>query len=251
MNVEESLDALAKLEVLEPSAEEKAARIAKLHAETALLELQRLKAQHELTISGHMATGAAIAAEREIARMLGDGATDSKARVFRYNGEIGHNGAATVMRYLDEWMRLDAASENPADHIQPYTVQFTTPGGDIVAGLAIFDYLTNVDRLHPITTVAVGLCASMGAVVMQAGSKRLSFPSTSWLIHRASWGAIGREDEIEDTAAHAKLLQDRIFEILSLRSQQTVKTLKAKSARRDWWFLGTEAAELGIVDGLV
>jgi ATP-dependent protease ClpP protease subunit len=228
--------------------EEVEAWVAKTTAEARLIQLQGDRAIAEARISEHMATGATIAADREMRKHVEECASDESHRLLRYHGALEPRTVLYVTAKVDEWRRIDALS--PETFNRPYSLHLTSPGGSIVDGLALYDYLKKVDKEHPLTTVAIGTCASMATVVLQAGSTRVSYASTSWLIHRASWGAYGREDAIEDVQDHVKLVQERIFEILGNRADISIKALKAKSSRKDWWFLGAEALTMGLVDEL-
>lgn len=221
--------------------------VAKTRAEVALLDVQRMRAEYEATISQNMALGAQIAADRELQRRDEELAADGLARTLRLHGEISAKTAVYVQAQMDEWRRLDEGAGSPT---RPYRLILTSPGGSISDGLTMFDYLRAVDAEHPITTIAAGMCASMATVVIQAGSTRLTYPSTSWLIHRASWSAAGANHEIADTTKYVNLLQDRIFEILGERATVSIAQLKTKSNRQDWWFLGNEAVQMGLVDGI-
>ena len=212
------------------------------------LRLQQDKAASEARIAANMAVGSDIAAQRELAKQREELAGDGENRVLNYTGEVTTKMLLIVRATMNEWKRVDAMNN---DFGRPYEFQFTSPGGDILAGLAIFDYIRAMNAEHPVTTTAIGMCASMATVIVQAGAVRRSYPSTSWLIHEASWGAVGRQGEIEDAQAHVKLVQDRIWAILAERSHRTDKQLKSKAARKDWWFLGKEALEMGLIDELI
>jgi ATP-dependent protease ClpP protease subunit len=222
------------------------AGVRKLLAEAALIEEQLLKAQADTQIAQLVRDGAGIAAEREKQQWAVAQATDNESRIFRFVGEINTENALYVMGAMDRWSRLDVGVAPN----RPYTLQLTSPGGDIMTGLALYDYLKVMDRVHPVTVLAAGLCASMATVIVQAGSTRVSYPSTSWLIHRAAWGAAGREDEMEDQRKYVELMQERVLDILGASSNIGKAELKKRSARREWWFLGDEALKIGLVDSI-
>lgn len=142
---------------------------------------------------------------------------------------------------LNEWSRTD-----PGCNV---TIIFNSPGGDIIYGMMLFDYIQVLRRKgHTVTTVALGEAMSMAGILVQAGDVR-AMGKESWLmIHQASFGAFGSTYEIEDMVEFVKRIQQRILNIFVNRSKLTRAQLKARWSRKNWYVDSDEALELGLVD---
>jgi ATP-dependent Clp protease protease subunit len=92
------------------------------------------------------------------------------------------------------------------------------------------------------------MAASMGGILLQAGSHRVLAPNAYMLIHEVSSLAWGGASELEDEVAFVKRLQDRILDILAERSTMTRQQIARKWKRKDWWLDAPEALRLGFVD---
>ena len=136
------------------------------------------------------------------------------------------------------------------DPKKPLHVYINSPGGSVTAGLAIYDtmqYLTT-----PVNTYCIGQAASMGAVLLAAGSKghRYSLPNARIMIHQP-WG--GMEGTAIDISIHAKEIlktKDRLNEILAFHTGKTVEQV-AKDSERDFFMSAEEAKAYGLVDEVV
>jgi ATP-dependent Clp endopeptidase proteolytic subunit ClpP len=148
------------------------------------------------------------------------------------------------MAELGTWSRRTPGSE--------ITVIFNSPGGSVLDGLALFDYLQQLKAIgHPVKTMALGRAASMGAVLLQAGSHRVIGRNAFLLIHEVSHQSVGKVSEMEDSVGFTKRLQQRLLAILSERSHLTEREIQRKWARKEWWVDAEEAVELGLADELL
>jgi ATP-dependent Clp protease protease subunit len=122
----------------------------------------------------------------------------------------------------------------------------------VLDGLALFDYLRQLRSIgHPVRTMALGRAASMGAVLLQAGSKRVIGRNAFLLIHEVSHLSVGKVSEMEDGVGFTKRLQQRLLAILAERSTLTERELSRRWVRRDWWLDAEEAVALGLADELL
>ena len=135
-------------------------------------------------------------------------------------------------------------SEDPDKDIQIYV---NSPGGSVTAGLAIYDTMQFVK--NDIVTYCIGQAASMGALLLSAGTKgkRFALPSSRIMIHQPSGGAQGQATEIEITYKEIQRLKDMLTEIMAKHTGQPLKKL-AKDMDRDYFMSGTEALEYGLID---
>ena len=139
---------------------------------------------------------------------------------------------------------LYLASEDPDRDINVY---INSPGGVVYSGLAIYDTMQFVSC--PVATICVGLSASMGSVLLAAGSKgrRASLPNSRIMLHQPSGGSQGTAADIEIQVKEILWLKRRLYEILAEHTGKTVEQLEQDS-QRDYWLSANEAKEYGIID---
>jgi len=135
-------------------------------------------------------------------------------------------------------------SKEPKKPIQLY---LNTPGGTVTGGLAIYDTMQYVKC--PISTVCVGMAASMGAVLLAAGEhgKRFALPNSQIMLHQPLGGAQGQAVEIEITAKQIVKIKERLNTILSKHTRQTFEKIE-KDTDRDFYLTAPEAKDYGIID---
>jgi ATP-dependent Clp protease protease subunit len=138
-------------------------------------------------------------------------------------------------------------SEDPAKDINLYV---NSPGGSVTAGLAIYDTMQFVKC--DVTTYCVGQAASMGAVLLAAGTKgkRFALPNARILIHQPWGGVQGQASDISIQAKEILRLKDRLNEILSLHTGRPIEQI-TKDADRDFFMSAAEARDYGLVDDVV
>lgn len=142
---------------------------------------------------------------------------------------------------------LFLASKDPKKEIQIY---LNTPGGSVTAGLAIYDTMQYVKC--PISTVCVGLGASMGAVLLAAGSKgkRFALPNSEILLHQVMGGVTGEAVEIEITAKQIVKIKDKLNRIIAKHTGQPLERIE-KDTDRDFYLSSEEAKAYGIIDEVI
>ncbi len=140
--------------------------------------------------------------------------------------------------------QLQYLDSNGANEI---VVQINSPGGAVSAGLAIYDTMNFVKAR--IVTVGIGMCASMGAFLLSAGSKgyRKVTENCEILIHQPLGDASGQASDIIIAADHIKRIKERINRILSENTGQTLETIE-RDTDRDKILTAAEALEYGLVD---
>ena len=133
------------------------------------------------------------------------------------------------------------------DSEAPIQMYINSPGGQVYAGLAIYDTMQMIP--NPIGTVAVGVTASFGTVLLTAGTKgqRYALPHATVHMHQPLGGAQGQATDIEIQAREILRLKVRLNEILAKHTGQAVADIE-KDTNRDFWMDATQAAEYGLVD---
>src|SRR3972149_84167 len=230
----------------QPTPEETAqtlAETAKTKAETAKLLAEAEEATAKAGIARDIeAVGRLHRAEveRGVRKELAD---NVHHRVYLFSGAVAESSVKSCIRQLTEWHRLFPN--------EPMELVFTSPGGAIIDGLALYDYIQSLRRAGPhITPSPRGMAASMAGILLQAGDTRVMSPESWLLIHEAAFGVGGKIGEVEDTGAWGEKIQERILTIFASRSHMTRSQLKNKWLRKDWWIDSDEALKLGLIHGI-
>jgi len=142
---------------------------------------------------------------------------------------------------------LFLASQSSTKDIQLY---INTPGGSITAGLAIYDTMQYIKC--DVSTVCIGLGASMGAVLLAAGKKgkRFALPNVEILLHQVAGGVTGEAVQIEITAKQIMKIKDKMNKILSAHTGQPLDKIE-KDTDRDFYLSAEEAKEYGLIDEVI
>lgn len=162
-----------------------------------------------------------------------------RERIIFLGGAIDDDVANLVIAQL-----LFLESEDPKKDISLY---INSPGGVVTAGLAIIDTMNHVKP--PITTVCVGMAASMASVILSSGQKgkRFALPNAEVMIHQPHGGAEGQATDIEITAKQILKLRERLNKILAKNTGQSLAKVE-KDVERDFFMTADEAKKYGIVD---
>ena len=142
---------------------------------------------------------------------------------------------------------LFLASKDPNKDIQLY---INTPGGSVTAGMAIYDTMQYVKS--DISTVCIGLAASMGATLLAAGKagKRFALPNSQVLLHQVAGGVTGEAVEIEITAKQIIKIKEKLNKILAKHTGQPLEKIE-KDTDRDFYLSADEAKEYGLIDEVI
>jgi ATP-dependent Clp endopeptidase proteolytic subunit ClpP len=168
-------------------------------------------------------------------------ASDERNFLYRFNDKVSKDTVRHCMETLTEWHRLD-----PECAIE---IIFSSPGGSIIDGFELFDFLQDLrNKGHHLTTGTLGYAASMAGVLLQAGDVRWVGQQAWVMIHRAAFGAWGKTYEIEDEVNFIKRIEERILAIFTSRSSLTKSKIKRNWDRKDWWISADEALNMGLVD---
>jgi len=136
------------------------------------------------------------------------------------------------------------------DSSKDISIYMNSPGGSVYAGLGIYDTMQFIKP--DVATICTGMAASMGAVLMAAGSKgkRSALPHSRIMIHQPMGGAQGQASDIEITAREILKLKDELYQIISKHTGQSMKKVTADSDR-DYWMKAEEAKKYGMIDEIL
>ncbi|HEY4475368.1 MAG TPA: ATP-dependent Clp endopeptidase proteolytic subunit ClpP [Candidatus Paceibacterota bacterium] len=165
-----------------------------------------------------------------------------KERIIFLGGPVTETMANLVIAQL-----LFLEHEDSKKDIKIY---INTPGGSVTAGLAIYDAMQYVKP--DVSTICVGMAASMGAVLLSAGTKgkRLTLPNSEILLHQVMGGAEGQAIEVEITARHIIKIKDRLNQLLAKHTEQPLSKIE-KDTDRDFYLTANEAKEYGLIDEVI
>ena len=170
-----------------------------------------------------------------------DTAAEEGRRTYTFYARVEEESVRACMATLASW-----SSKAPG---APLTIVFNSPGGAVHDGLALFDFLRHLrSDGHELTTIALGRAASMGAVLLQAGDRRVIGANAFLMLHEVSNGGSGKVSELEESIELSKRLQKRLLMILAERSSMMMQQISRKWTRRDWWLDAEDAVALGFAD---
>ena len=158
-------------------------------------------------------------------------------------GEPINDHTANII--IAQFLFLDA--ENKDKDIKFY---INSPGGSVSAGLAIYDTMQYIKS--DVSTICVGLAASMASVLLAAGApgKRLALPNSEIMIHQVMGGAEGQASDIKIRAEHILKIKAKMNKILALHTKQKEATIE-KDSDRDYFMSSEEALKYGIIDKII
>ncbi len=164
-----------------------------------------------------------------------------KERIIFLNGPIDDGVSALICAQL-----LFLESENPKKKIDMY---INSPGGMVTSGFAIYDTMQYIKS--PVSTVCMGMAASMGSFLLAAGEKghRMALPNARIMVHQPSGGFSGQASDIERHAEDIIKTKRRLNEIYARHTGQKVEVIE-RTLDRDYFMTAEEAKEFGLVDAV-
>ena len=165
-----------------------------------------------------------------------------KERVVFLVGPVNDNAANLIVAQM-----LFLESENPDKDIHFY---INSPGGSVSAGMAVFDTMQFIKP--DVSTLCVGMAASMGAFLLAAGAKgkRFSLPNSKIMIHQVLGGARGQATDIEIHARDILKTREQMNRILADRTGQSFEKI-ARDTERDYFLTADESKEYGLIDQVI
>ena len=165
-----------------------------------------------------------------------------KDRIIFLSDEVNDTTASLVVAQL-----LFLEAEDPDKDIHLY---INSPGGSVTAGMAIYDTMQYIKR--DVSTICIGMAASMGAFLLNAGAKgkRFALPNSEIMIHQPLGGAKGQATDIEIHAKWILKIKERLNKILSERTGQPIEKIQ-EDTERDNFMSAQEAKEYGLIDEVI
>jgi len=249
-----------KSDKIEGMSREAADELARAKAKVALAEAKKL--ENEAKEAGFKAEVQRFA--RDKAEIEHKKAMETEERrlqgdyfhhVYRFDKIVGEASVHEAIGELTEWSRLDPGCE--------MLIIFCSPGGDVISGMAFFDFLEQLKREgHRVVTRAEGYAASMAGILLQAGTVRQCGAESYILIHEIATAVRGKVGDIEDEMIFIKKISDRILNIFARRAKEAGEKGTASEplskrkfangwSRKDWWLTSEEALRWGVVDEVV
>ena len=163
-------------------------------------------------------------------------------RIVMLSEEVNDTTASLIVAQL-----LYLEAQDPDKDIQFY---INSPGGSVSAGLAIYDTMQYIKP--DVSTICIGMAASMGAFLLSSGAKgkRIALPNAEIMIHQPSGGSQGQATDIQIQAAHILRIKEKLNRILAENTGKTPEEVKADS-ERDRWLTAEEAREYGLIDKVI
>ena len=165
-----------------------------------------------------------------------------KDRIIFLGEEVNDVSAGLIVSQL-----LFLEAEDPGKDIQLY---INSPGGSVTAGMAIYDTMQSINC--DVSTICLGMAASMGAFLLAGGAKgkRFALPHSTIMIHQPSGGAQGQATEIQIVADHIAQTKRTLNELLAANTGQPIEVVE-RDTDRDNYMTAEEAKAYGLIDGVV
>ena len=165
-----------------------------------------------------------------------------KERIIFLGEEVNDTTASVIVAQM-----LFLESEDPEKDIHLY---INSPGGSVTAGMAIYDTMNFIKC--DVSTVCIGMAASMGAFLLSGGAKgkRMALPNAEIMIHQPLGGAQGQATEIEITAKHILATKEKLARIMAENTGQDFEVIMADT-ERDNWKTAEEALAYGLIDRII
>jgi ATP-dependent Clp protease protease subunit len=165
-----------------------------------------------------------------------------KERIIFLDGEVNDASASVIVAQL-----LFLEAEDPNKDIHLY---INSPGGSVTAGMAIYDTMNYIKC--DVSTICIGMAASMGAFLLSSGAKgkRYALPNAEVMIHQPSGGAQGQATEIKIVAEHILRTRSKLNNILAANTNQPLEVIE-RDTERDYYMSAEEAANYGLIDTVI
>ena len=165
-----------------------------------------------------------------------------KERIVMLSGEINDESASSVVAQL-----LFLESQDPSKDI---TLYINSPGGSVTAGMAVYDTMNYIGC--DVSTVCVGMAASMGAFLLAGGAKgkRYALPNSEIMIHQPLGASSGQATDLQIAAEHILHTKEKLNRILAGNCGKEIEQVAADSDRNNWMNAG-EALEYGLIDKVI
>jgi ATP-dependent Clp endopeptidase proteolytic subunit ClpP len=165
----------------------------------------------------------------------------SEAMCYTFYDSVTPDKIRECLGVLEPWARRFPG--------RPLAITLCSPGGSVIDGLVLYDFLGGLrSKGHYVTVTVLGMAASMGGILLQAGDKRVVGENADVMIHEVSYGAQGTLSNMKDRGKRSEGLWKRLLKILKKRSTLSIAEIESYCDRKDWWLTAKEAVEFGFAD---
>lgn len=130
-------------------------------------------------------------------------------------------------------------------------IVFDCPGGEVWAGLHLFDFMVHIGKTHKLTTTAIGRTASMAAILIQAGNHRRMGANSLMMLHELSASTVGKSSDMEEQMQLIRKIEKNVIGMIASRSTLTEKSLALLWKKRDVWLDAHECLTKGLIDEIL
>lgn len=210
-----------------------------------ILAQEKLAADRDVAVwEARLRKAEAEKAERELFEYTAQSeyakASNFRNRVYDFVSEVNLRTVEESIDVISRWARQGK---------DPITVRFTSPGGHVSHGFSLFDSIRMyVGEGIPVTTIAMGEAASMAAVLLQAGSKRIIGQNATFFLHEVSGGVMGDVSATEEHVTNMRNLNNRLVRILAERSTLKPNEIALKIKRKGWTLDADDCMKYGFAD---
>lgn len=244
------MDAL-KIEVVSAKRDQILAETAKLNGELARIKQDTVALKIQTDIYAQNLITAKIATSVNVRTEEANLTNDVFHHFYNFNTQVDSKTVEACMDRLSYWHRTSSGCD--------IEIVFTSPGGDMLSGFILFDYIQSLRRQdHKITTGTLGMAASMAGTLLQAGDVRYMGKEAWLMLHEGQMGVQGKVSDVEDSLAWTARLRGRVVDIIASRCGQASKVtakqpltktkITTNIKRKDWWISSDEALTMGLVD---
>lgn len=235
------LEQYLKLRKLEADTKESELRVQKLEREAKSAERQDKDAEYRTREAQAKAEMAELQRDQLRRQEENAKAEASEHLIYTFYAGVDETSIKPAMDTIGKWSR-----RFPGEKI---TIILNSPGGSVLDGLALYDFLRHLSNNgHFITVKVYGMAASMGGIILQAGDKRIVGAEAEMLIHEVSSGTRGKVSSMEESVKFTARLWDKLTKILAKRSKMTDKQIKRKAHKTELWMPASEIVRLGFAD---
>lgn len=173
-----------------------------------------------------------------------------KERKIYFNSEVDLSIVNKVVYWIMRWNEEDNHHNIPIDHRKTIELYLTTNGGCVISGFSLVDAITASKT--PISTIGVGICASMGAILLLSGTKgyRKCFHNTTILLHDGNLSLSHSGKKARQVMGYYEGLEERIKQLVLTKTMISEDVYDEKSSD-EWYMFGDQALTLGIVDEII
>jgi ATP-dependent Clp protease protease subunit len=171
-----------------------------------------------------------------------------KERKLYFNSDVDLSIINKAVYWILRWNEEDDKNDIPLDSRQEITIYVSSNGGCVISGMALIDVIKSSKT--KVVTIGIGVCASMGALLLLSGDERKCYKNTTILLHDGSLQLSSTSKKAKQTMAYYDELEDRL-EKLILGSTRISKELYDEKNDEEWYIFGDQALGLGIVDEII